>query len=68
MWAWLLGRRVGDPAVDRAIEYLRGTQQPDGSWFGRWGVNYIYGTWQALSGMVEVGVPVDNPTVVAGAL
>ena len=41
-----LGRRVGDPAVDRAVAYLRRTQEADGSWFGRWGVNYIYGTWQ----------------------
>lgn len=62
-----LGRRVGDPAVDRAVEYLRGSQQPDGSWFGRWGVNYIYGTWQAIIGLVEVGVSKDDPTVVAGA-
>ena len=62
-----LGRRVGDPAVDRAVRYIRHTQQPDGSWFGRWGVNYIYGTWQALTGMAEVGVPKDDPTVLAGS-
>ena len=62
-----LGRRVGDPAVDRAVAYLRSTQQPDGSWFGRWGVNYIYGTWKALCGLVEVGLPPDDPTVAAGA-
>src|SRR5436305_12367617 len=41
-----LGRRVGDPAVDRAVIFLRQTQEADGSWFGRWGVNYVYGTWQ----------------------
>lgn len=62
-----LGRRVGDPAVDRAIAYVRSTQNADGSWFGRWGVNYIYGTWQAITGLVAVGVPTDDPAVVAGA-
>jgi squalene-hopene/tetraprenyl-beta-curcumene cyclase len=62
-----LGRRLGDPHVDRAVEFVRRTQEPDGSWFGRWGVNYIYGTWQALTGLVEVGVPQDDPVVVAGA-
>lgn len=62
-----LGRRVGDPAVDRAVAYVRATQEPDGSWFGRWGVNYIYGTWQALTGLVAVGVPCDDPAVAAGA-
>lgn len=36
------------PAMVRALEYLRREQEPDGSWFGRWGTNYIYGTWSAL--------------------
>lgn len=62
-----LGLRLGDPAVDRAVKYLRRSQQPDGSWFGRWGVNYIYGTWQALSGLIEVGVPHGDPAVAGGA-
>jgi squalene-hopene/tetraprenyl-beta-curcumene cyclase len=61
-----LGSRVGDSATDRAVEYLRRAQQPDGSWFGRWGVHYVYGTWQALTGLTAVGVPADDPTVVAG--
>ena len=50
----LLGRRVGDPVVDRAVAYMRRTQESDGSWFGRWGVNYIYGTWQSLAGLIAV--------------
>lgn len=62
-----LGRKVGDPAVDRAVAYLRQTQEPDGSWFGRWGVNYVYGTWQALAGLAGVGIPANDPAVVAGA-
>jgi squalene-hopene/tetraprenyl-beta-curcumene cyclase len=62
-----IGRRLGDPAVDRAVLYVRRTQQADGSWFGRWGVNYIYGTWQAITGLTAVGVPADDPAVAAGA-
>ncbi|HZZ30054.1 MAG TPA: squalene--hopene cyclase [Pirellulales bacterium] len=61
------GRRVGDDAVDRAVAYLRRAQEADGSWFGRWGVNYIYGTWQALTGLAAVRVPHDDPAIVAGA-
>lgn len=62
-----LGLRLGHPAVDRCVAYLRRTQEADGSWFGRWGVNYVYGTWQALTGLVRVGVSTDDPAVVAGA-
>ena len=43
------------PQVRRAIEYLRLKQEPEGCWFGRWGVNYIYGTWQTLCGLKTVG-------------
>jgi squalene-hopene/tetraprenyl-beta-curcumene cyclase len=62
-----LGYRQGHLAVDRAVAYLRNSQEADGSWFGRWGVNYVYGTWQSLTGLVRVGVPTDDPAVVAGA-
>ena len=62
-----LGRRVGDAAVDRAVAFLRRTQEPDGSWFGRWGVNYLYGTWQALAGLAAVGVRPEDPAVAAAA-
>lgn len=43
------------PAVIRAIEFLKNTQEADGSWFGRWGVNYVYGTCAALCGLEAVG-------------
>jgi squalene-hopene/tetraprenyl-beta-curcumene cyclase len=61
-----VGLRAGHPAVDRGITYLRRTQEADGSWYGRWGVNYIYGTWQVLEGLRAVGVPADDPAVVGG--
>jgi squalene-hopene/tetraprenyl-beta-curcumene cyclase len=61
------GRRIGDPVVDRAVQYLRRSQEPDGSWYGRWGVNYIYGTWQSLTGLAAVGLPADDPMMVSGA-
>jgi squalene-hopene/tetraprenyl-beta-curcumene cyclase len=53
-----LCRRVGPqhPAVRRGVAYLRRTQEPDGSWMGRWGVNYIYGTCFALRGLAAAGV------------
>ncbi len=61
------GRRLGDPVVDRAVATIRRTQEPDGAWFGRWGVNYVYGTWQTLVGLAAVGVAADDPMMVRGA-
>ena len=40
--------------IQQALSYLRQTQKPDGSWFGRWGVNYIYGTWCAISALAAL--------------
>ena len=39
----------------KAIQFLRDNQEADGSWYGRWGVNYIYGTWQVLRGLATLG-------------
>jgi squalene-hopene/tetraprenyl-beta-curcumene cyclase len=44
------------PAVRRAIDYLMRSQEADGSWYGRWGVNYVYGTFLALRGLRAAGV------------
>jgi squalene-hopene/tetraprenyl-beta-curcumene cyclase len=62
-----LGLGAGHPTVDRGLAYVRRSQERDGSWYGRWGVNYIYGTWQVLEGLRAVGVSADDPAVVRGA-
>jgi squalene-hopene/tetraprenyl-beta-curcumene cyclase len=62
-----LGYRLGHAAIDRGVAFLRRTQQSDGAWYGRWGVNYIYGTWQGLVGLAEVGLPPSDPAIRAGA-
>ncbi|QOV90698.1 squalene--hopene cyclase [Humisphaera borealis] len=49
------GMRVGHPAIDRAVQYIRKQADADGAWWGRWGVNYVYGTWQVLTGLKAVG-------------
>jgi squalene-hopene/tetraprenyl-beta-curcumene cyclase len=51
------------PAVEKAIKFLRREQEPDGSWFGRWGVNYIYGTMLVLRGLEAIGVDEHEPYV-----
>ena len=43
-----------EQVVEVALKYLRDTQRPDGSWFGRWGVNYIYGTWCVISALAAL--------------
>jgi squalene-hopene/tetraprenyl-beta-curcumene cyclase len=43
-----------DRAIDAAVRYLQDTQLPNGSWYGRWGVNYIYGTWSVLCALNAV--------------
>ena len=49
------GLRAADPAGRRATAYLRKDQDESGAWWGRWGVNYIYGTWQVLVGLDAIG-------------
>jgi squalene-hopene/tetraprenyl-beta-curcumene cyclase len=49
------------------VEYLRRTQRADGSWWGRWGVNYVYGTWSALAGLAGAGLGAEDATMEKGA-
>jgi squalene-hopene/tetraprenyl-beta-curcumene cyclase len=52
---------AGHPAVAAAIAYLKREQEADGSWFGRWGTNYIYGTWSVLAGLNAAGLEPSAP-------
>ncbi len=58
-----IGYRRDHPVVARGIAYLKKTQQPNGSWYGRWGTNYIYGTWSVLSALNAVGEDMQAPHV-----
>jgi squalene-hopene/tetraprenyl-beta-curcumene cyclase len=55
------GWPASHPQVKDALKYIRGEQEEDGSWYGRWGVNYIYGTWQVLRGMWALNLDMDQP-------
>ena len=55
------GHRADHPAIAKALDYLWKTQEPEGCWYGRWGVNYIYGTWQTLLGLKAIEFPMDHP-------
>ena len=55
------GYSLEHPQVVKAIDYLKSQQEDDGSWYGRWGVNYVYGTWQVLRGLSAIGVSPDEP-------
>ncbi|MFT8444020.1 MAG: squalene--hopene cyclase [Acetobacter orientalis] len=59
-----LGHPEDQQVIDRGIEYLRKDQEQDGSWFGRWGTNYVYGTWSVLCAFNAAGISHDDPAVV----
>jgi squalene-hopene/tetraprenyl-beta-curcumene cyclase len=63
MLAQLGEKPENSKAATRALDYLRRTQERDGSWFGRWGMNYIYGTWSALCALNAAGVDHDSREV-----
>lgn len=51
------------PAIGEAIQFLKDTQEPEGSWFGRWGTNYVYGTWSVLSALEIAGEDPSKPYI-----
>ena len=55
------GYDVTHPQVVKALDYVRAQQESDGSWYGRWGVNYIYGTWQVVRGLRALGINMNQP-------
>jgi squalene-hopene/tetraprenyl-beta-curcumene cyclase len=57
------GFGVAHPAVARALGFLRRDQTTEGCWYGRWGVNYLYGTWQVLRGLGTIGEEMQAPYV-----
>ncbi len=58
-----LGCTRSHPVARRAIEWLRRAQSQEGSWWGRWGVNHIYGTFSALAGLRAIGVDLEEPWI-----
>jgi squalene-hopene/tetraprenyl-beta-curcumene cyclase len=57
------GYRPDHPQVDRALRFIERAQDPRGCWIGRWGVNYLYGTWQVLQGLEAIGFDMRHPIV-----
>jgi squalene-hopene/tetraprenyl-beta-curcumene cyclase len=57
------GYTRADRRVQKAIQFIYSEQEPDGSWFGRWGVNYIYGTFLVLRGLQAIGVDQHEPQI-----
>ena len=58
----MLARTPG-VSLDRGIDWLLSAQEKDGSWFGRWGVNHVYGTGAAVPALVAAGIPAQGPVI-----
>ena len=58
-----IGYERSHPVVSRGIDYLKADQEKDGSWFGRWGTNYIYGTWSVLNALNAAGEDMKQPYI-----
>jgi len=57
------GHGLDHPVAERALAFLRRTQHPAGPWWGRWGVNYLYGTWSVLMALQHIGEDMNRPYV-----
>ncbi|MCC7376458.1 MAG: squalene--hopene cyclase [Verrucomicrobiales bacterium] len=60
----LEGVGMDNPQIRRGLSFIKRTQEADGSFFGRWGVNYIYGTWQVLRGLRALGYDMTEPWLI----
>ena len=58
-----LGYKNDHPCVAKAIDYLRREQEPEGCWYGRWGTNYIYGTWSVLCALNAINTDPKDPVI-----
>jgi len=58
-----LGYKADHPQVKAAVDYLLREQETEGCWFGRWGTNYIYGTWSVLCALNAAGLPHTHPAI-----
>ena len=58
-----MGYERSHPVVARGLKFLAGQQESDGSWFGRWGTNYIYGTWSVLCALNAAGEDMRSPAI-----
>jgi squalene-hopene/tetraprenyl-beta-curcumene cyclase len=63
MLAQLGERPETSPALKRGLDFLIRSQEPDGSWYGRWGLNYVYGTWSVLCALNAAGLGAQHPVV-----
>ena len=62
----MMGVKRSERFVQRAIKFIKDTQEEDGSWYGRWGVNYIYGTWQILRGLESIDEDMNQDWIIRG--
>ncbi len=60
------GYTVENPQVQKALKFVKDRQEEDGSWYGRWGVNYIYGTWQVLRGLRALNLDMKQTWILKG--
>jgi squalene-hopene/tetraprenyl-beta-curcumene cyclase len=58
-----MGEPNDSPRMKAGLAWLEKEQEPDGSWFGRWGVNYVYGTWSVLCALGRAGIGSEQPMV-----